>query len=29
MHNKDERIHRDDLGVATELQIDIVRRLLG
>ncbi|MBJ7248859.1 MAG: M20/M25/M40 family metallo-hydrolase [Thermoleophilia bacterium] len=29
MHNKDERIHRDDLGIATELQIDIVRRLLG
>jgi acetylornithine deacetylase/succinyl-diaminopimelate desuccinylase-like protein len=29
IHNKDERIHRDDLGLATELQIAIVRRLLG
>ena len=29
MHNRDERIHRDDLGTATEMQIDIVKRLLG
>ena len=29
MHNKDERIHRDDLGLATAMQIDIVQRLLG
>ena len=29
MHNKDERIHRDDLGLATMMQIDIVQRLLG
>ena len=29
IHNKDERIHRDDLGLATAMQIDIVRRLLA
>ena len=29
MHNRDERIHRDDLGIATAMQIDIVTRLLG
>ena len=29
MHNKDERIHVDDLGIATAMQIDVVRRLLG
>ena len=29
MHNKDERIHVDDLGIATALQIDVVTRLLG
>ena len=29
MHNTDERIHRDDLGLATAMQIDIVKRLLG
>ncbi|MEI6688519.1 MAG: M20/M25/M40 family metallo-hydrolase [Thermoleophilia bacterium] len=29
MHNKDERINRDDLGLATAMQIDIVQRLLG
>ncbi len=29
IHNRDERIHRDDLGIATALQIDIVERLLG
>ena len=29
MHNKDERIHVDDLGIATAMQIDVVTRLLG
>jgi acetylornithine deacetylase/succinyl-diaminopimelate desuccinylase-like protein len=29
MHNKDERIHVDDLGSAVALQLDVVRRLLG
>lgn len=29
MHNRDERIHVDDLGTAVELQLDVVRRLLG
>ena len=29
MHNKDERIHVDDLGTAVALQLDVVRRLLG
>ena len=28
VHNKDERIHRDDLGRATIMHIDICRRLL-
>ncbi len=29
VHNRDERIHVDDLGTAVELQLDVVRRLLG
>lgn len=29
MHNRDERIHRDDLGRTTLMQIDVVQRLLG
>ncbi len=29
MHNRDERIHVDDLGIATAMQIDVVTRLLG
>ena len=29
IHNRDERIHIDDIGRATEMHIDIVRRLLG
>jgi acetylornithine deacetylase/succinyl-diaminopimelate desuccinylase-like protein len=29
MHNKDERIHVDDLGVAVAMQLRIVERLLG
>lgn len=29
IHNKDERIHIDDLGRATAMQIEICRRILG
>lgn len=29
IHNRDERIHRDDLGLAVAMQIDICTRLLG
>ena len=29
VHNKDERVHIDDVGLATAMHIDIVTRLLG